>query len=401
METRRVYLDHNATTPLHPEVKKEMVEAMEMFGNPSSMHAFGREARANVEHSRQIVADFIGADEDEVVFVGSGSEANNTVLSLFACASNLCLPGFRAKTSIITTKIEHPCVLETSECLAHKGTKVRFLDVDQYGRVDMDQFKEYLTDNVGLVSVMTANNEIGTIQDIAEIAKLAHANGSLVHTDAVQAIGKMRMNVSDLGVDFLTMSAHKIYGPKGIGALYVKKGTPYCPFIRGGHQEKGRRAGTENTLGIIGLAKAIEMRDAEMDEEIKRMVEMKQALKNGIEGSIDDAVFNGHPTLSMPNTLNVSFPGAEGEAIMLYLDLQGIAVSTGSACASGSLDPSHVLLATGSSPERAHGSIRISMGRETTMEDIGYMLDVLPGIIKRIRSMSTAYITGGEHVAAK
>ncbi|PWW82757.1 cysteine desulfurase NifS [Prosthecochloris marina] len=401
METRRVYLDHNATTPLHPEVKKEMVEAMEMFGNPSSMHAFGREARANVEHSRQVVADFIGAHEDELVFVGSGSEANNTVLSLFACASNLCLPGFRAKTSIITTKIEHPCVLETSECLAHKGTKVKFLDVDQYGRVDMDQFKEYLTDNVGLVSVMTANNEIGTIQDIAEIAKLAHANGSLVHTDAVQAIGKMRMNVSDLGVDFLTMSAHKIYGPKGIGALYVKKGTPYCPFIRGGHQEKGRRAGTENTLGIIGLAKAIEMRDAEMDEEIKRMVEMKQALKNGIEGSIDDAVFNGHPTLSMPNTLNVSFPGAEGEAIMLYLDLQGIAVSTGSACASGSLDPSHVLLATGSSPERAHGSIRISMGRETTMEDIGCMLDVLPGVIKRIRSMSTAYITGGEHVAAK
>ncbi len=401
METRRIYLDHNATTPLHPEVKKEMVEAMEMFGNPSSMHVFGREARANVEHSRQVVADFIGAHEDELVFVGSGSEANNTVLSLFACASNLCLPGFRAKTSIITTKIEHPCVLETSECLAHKGTKVKFLDVDQYGRVDMDQFKEYLTDNVGLVSVMTANNEIGTIQDIAEIAKLAHANGSLVHTDAVQAIGKMRMNVSDLGVDFLTMSAHKIYGPKGIGALYVKKGTPYCPFIRGGHQEKGRRAGTENTLGIIGLAKAIEMRDAEMDEEIKRMVEMKQALKNGIEGSIDDAVFNGHPTLSMPNTLNVSFPGAEGEAIMLYLDLQGIAVSTGSACASGSLDPSHVLLATGSSPERAHGSIRISMGRETTMEDIGYMLDVLPGVIKRIRSMSTAYITGGEHVAAK
>ncbi|WP_294347668.1 cysteine desulfurase family protein [Prosthecochloris sp.] len=401
METRRVYLDHNATTPLHPEVKKEMVEAMEMFGNPSSMHSFGREARANVEHSRQVVADFIGAHEDEVVFVGSGSEANNTVLSLFACASNLCLPGFRAKTSIITTKIEHPCVLETSECLAHKGTMVKFLDVDQYGRIDMDQFKEYLTDNVGLVSVMTANNEIGTIQDIAEITKLAHENGSLVHTDAVQAVGKMRMNVSDLGVDFLTMSAHKIYGPKGIGALYVKKGTPYCPFIRGGHQEKGRRAGTENTLGIIGLAKAIEMRDVEMDEEEKRMVEMKQALKNGIEGSIDDVVFNGHPTLSMPNTLNVSFPGAEGESIMLYLDLQGIAVSTGSACASGSLDPSHVLLATGSSPERAHGSIRISMGRDTTMEEIGYMLEVLPGIINRIRSMSTAYITGGEHVAAK
>ena len=401
METRRVYLDHNATTPLHPEVKKEMIEAMEMFGNPSSMHAFGREARANVEHARHTVAEFIGAHDDEIVFVGSGSEANNTVLSLFACASNLCLPGFKTRTTIITTRIEHPCVLETSECLAHKGTKVRFLDVDQYGRIDMDQLREYLTDDVGLVSVMTANNEIGTIQDIAEITRMAHENGSLMHTDAVQAIGKMPMDVNGLGVDFLTMSAHKIYGPKGIGALYVRKGTPYCPFIRGGHQEKGRRAGTENTLGIIGLAKALEMRAQEMDEEVKRLTGMKDVLKNGIEKSIDDVIFNGHPTLSIPNTVNVSFPGAEGEAILLYLDLQGIAVSTGSACASGSLDPSHVLLATGSSPERAHGSIRISMGRETTMDEIEYMLDVLPGIITRIRSMSTAYVRGGEHVAAR
>ena len=401
MGTRRVYLDHNATTPLHPEVKKEMIEAMEMFGNPSSMHAFGREARANVEHARHTVAEFIGAHDDEIVFVGSGSEANNTVLSLFACASNLCLPGFKTRTTIITTRIEHPCVLETSECLAHKGTKVRFLDVDQYGRIDMGQLREYLTDDVGLVSVMTANNEIGTIQDIAEITRMAHENGSLMHTDAVQAIGKMPMDVNGLGVDFLTMSAHKIYGPKGIGALYVRKGTPYCPFIRGGHQEKGRRAGTENTLGIIGLAKALEMRAQEMDEEAKRLTGMKDALKNGIEKSINDVIFNGHPTLSIPNTVNVSFPGAEGEAILLYLDLQGIAVSTGSACASGSLDPSHVLLATGSSPERAHGSIRISMGRETTMDEIGYMLDVLPGIITRIRSMSTAYVRGGEHVAAR
>lgn len=401
METRRVYLDHNATTPLHPEVKKEMIEAMEMFGNPSSMHAFGREARANVEHARHTVAEFIGAHDDEIVFVGSGSEANNTVLSLFACASNLCLPGFKTRTTIITTRIEHPCVLETSECLAHKGTKVRFLDVDQYGRINMDQLKEYLTDDVGLVSVMTANNEIGTIQDIAEITRMAHENGSLMHTDAVQAIGKMPMDVNGLGVDFLTMSAHKIYGPKGIGALYVRKGTPYCPFIRGGHQEKGRRAGTENTLGIIGLAKALEMRAQEMDEEVKRLTGIKDVLKNGIEKSIDDVIFNGHPTLSIPNTVNVSFPGAEGEAILLYLDLQGIAVSTGSACASGSLDPSHVLLATGSSPERAHGSIRISMGRETTMDEIEYMLDVLPGIITRIRSMSTAYVRGGEHVAAR
>lgn len=197
------------------------------------------------------------------------------------------------------------------------------------------------------------------------------------------------------------MSAHKIYGPKGIGALYVRKGTPYCPFIRGGHQEKGRRAGTENTLGIMGLAKAVEMRALEMEDEARRFAAMKEVLVKGIEERIDNALFNGHPELSMPNTVNVSFPGAEGEAILLYLDLAGIAVSTGSACASGSLDPSHVLLATGSSAERAHGSIRISMGRETTMEEIEYVLDVLPGVISRIRSMSTAYIKGEEHVAAK
>ncbi len=401
MENRRIYLDHNATTPLHPEVKKEMIEAMEMFGNPSSMHVYGREARANVEHARGVVADLMGAREDELVFVGSGSEANNTVLSLFACASNLCLSDFRMRKSIVTTRIEHPCVLETSQCLAQRGTNVKFLDVDQYGRIDLDQLKDYLTDDVGLVSVMTANNEIGTIQDIPEISRMARENGSLVHTDAVQAFGKMPLNVDELGVDFLTISAHKIYGPKGVGALYVRKGTPYCPFIRGGHQEKGRRAGTENTLGIIGLARAVEMRAAEMDDEAKRLRAMKERLREGIEASIDEAYFNGHPTLSMHNTLNVSFPGAEGESILLYLDLEGIAVSTGSACASGSLDPSHVLLATGTDAERAHGSIRISLGRETTMEEIDYVLEVLPPTIRKIRNMSTAYIKGGEHAAAK
>jgi len=401
MGHKRVYLDYNATTPLHPEVRKEMAAAMEMFGNPSSMHSYGREARANVEHARKTVAEFLGAHEDELVFVGSGSEANNTVLSLFACASNLCIPGFKGRQGIITTKIEHPCVLETSQCLKHRGSQVKLLDVDRYGRIDMDQLKEYLDDHIGLVSVMMANNEIGTIQDIGEISRLAHEHGALMHTDAVQAVGKMPIDVNELGVDFLTMSAHKIYGPKGIGALYVRKGTPYCPFIRGGHQEKGRRAGTENTLAILGLARAVEMRREEMDEEARRLGEMKQVLRDGIAARIDDVEFNGHPELSMPNTLNVSFPGAEGEAILLYLDLEGIAVSTGSACASGSLDPSHVLLATGSSAERAHGSIRISMGRDTTMDEIRYVLDVLPNVIAKIRNMSTAYVKGGEHAAAE
>ncbi len=397
----KVYFDNNATTPLHPEVKKELIEAMGMFGNPSSMHAWGREARANVEDARSRVAGFIGAHDDEIVFVGSGSEANNTVLSLFVCASNQCIPGTKMRSSIITTKIEHPCVLETSECLAHRGARVKYLNVDRYGKVDLDQLAGMLGDDVGLVSVMMANNEIGTLQDIATISKMVHECGALMHTDAVQAVGKIPVDVAALGVDFLTISAHKIYGPKGVGALYVKKGIPYCPFIRGGHQERGRRAGTENTLGILGLGKAVEMRQLEMEAEEKRLASMKAILKKGIEERIDDIYFNGHPTDSLSGTLNVSFPGAEGEAILLYLDLEGIAVSTGSACASGSLDPSHVLLATGVDAERAHGAIRISLGRESTMQEVEYMLDILPKTIKRIRDMSTAYIKGGTHAASR
>jgi len=400
MSLRQIYLDNNATTPLHPEVKKEMIAAMEMFGNPSSMHAFGREARANVEDARRRVAGFMGAEESEIVFTGSGSEANNTVLSLFACGSNQCIPGM--SPTIITSKIEHPCVLETSQCLTHRGVKVKFLDVDRYGKVDLQQLDEMLSEgNVGLVSVMMANNEIGTLQDIAEISRIARRHGSFMHTDAVQAFGKVPVDVNELGVDFLTISGHKIYGPKGIGALYVRKGIPYCPFIRGGHQEKGRRAGTENTLGIMGLAMAVDMRAAEMEQEEVRLQGLKEMLRKGIEDTIDDSLFNGHPTDSLANTLNVSFPGAEGESILLYLDLAGIAVSTGSACASGSLDPSHVLLATGVDAERAHGSIRISLGRNNTVEDVEYVLDVLPGVINRIRNMSTAYVKGGVHAAAR
>ena len=396
----KVYFDHNATTPLHPEVKKEMIAAMEMFGNPSSMHAFGREARANVEHARRQVADFIGAKENEIIFVGSGSEANNTVLSLFVCSSIQCIPGSRRNT-IITTKIEHPCVLETAECLAHRGVKVKYLAVDRYGKIDLDQLASLLNDNVGLVSVMMANNEIGTLQDIETITRMVHDSGSYMHTDAVQAVGKVPVDVRTLGVDFLTVSAHKIYGPKGVGALFVKQGLPYCSLIRGGHQERGRRAGTENTLGILGMAKAVEMRMVEMPEEEERMLALKQVLQRGIEERIDDISINGHPTDSLAGTLNVSFTGVEGEAILLYLDLEGIAVSTGSACASGSLDPSHVLLATGVDAELAHGSIRFSMGRETTLQEVEYLLDVLPRIIKQIRNMSTAYIKGGLHATSR
>lgn len=393
MEARNVYLDNNATTPLHPEVKKELVKALEDFGNPSSLHQYGRSTRVKVERARESIARFIGADPDEIIFVGSGSEANNTVLSTVTCKPmghcDICI----THASVVTTNIEHPCILESAKCLRDRGTSVGFLDVDRDGKINLEQYKQMLGQNTGLVSVMMANNETGTIQDIKLLAKIAHENGALFHTDSVQAVGKIPVNVRDLDVDFLSLSAHKIYGPKGIGVLYVKKGVSFCPLIRGGHQELGRRAGTENTLGIIGMGKAIEMREIEMAPEAERLIELKTLLKSRLSEKIPDIEFVGHQEDCLPGTLNVSFAGAEGEAILLYLDLEGIAVSTGSACASGSLDPSHVLLAMGLEAESAHGSVRISMGRETTKEDIEYVAVKMESVIQRIRDMSTVYPT--------
>jgi len=383
-------MDHNATTPLHPQVKKSLKEAMGIFGNPSSLHTFGRRARALVEEARKKIASFIGATPDEVIFTGSGSEANNTVLNTITCRAKKCAHAWPDEAELITTSIEHPCILETSKCLQDKGIHVSYLAVDYLGKINIEELKKMISDKTGLVSVMMANNEIGTIQDIKTIAEIAHQHGALFHTDAVQAVGKIPVNVKELDVDFLTLSGHKIYGPKGIGALYIRKGTSFCPLIRGGHQEKGRRAGTENTLGIIGLGKAVEMRKKEMQAEEKLLRELKTMLKAGIEEKIPNVQFNGHPFECLANTLNISFDGAEGEAILLYLDQAGIAVSTGSACASGSLDPSHVLMATGIQVERAHGSIRISLGRENKKGDIEYILEVFPKIIHKIRKMSTA-----------
>lgn len=393
MTEKQIYMDNNATTALHPEVKKTLSESMDYFGNPSSLHSLGRKAHHIIEESREKVAKFINADTDEIFFVGSGSEANNTVLSILPCEStnHSCASQCSKGGGIITTKIEHPCILETSKCLSLKGTKVSFLDVDRTGLIKTDQLHKALKENTGLVSVMMANNEIGTIQDIKTISKISHENNSLFHTDAVQAVGKIPVDVKDLDVDFLTISGHKIYGPKGIGALYVKKGVRFCPLIHGGHQEKGRRAGTENTLGIIGLARAIEIRQIEMEQEEIRLLKLKNLLKKGISENIKDVHFNGHQTNSLPGTLNVSFDGVEGEAILLYLDLAGICVSTGSACASGSLDPSHVLLATGLPIELAHSSIRISLGRENTEEEVAYVIVKLKETIEKLRKMSTVY----------
>ncbi len=390
-QQRSVYLDHNATTPLHPEVKSQMIEAMDAFGNPSSLHEFGRRAKFMVDKAREKIASFIGANPDEIIFVGSGSEANNTVLSSLTCHPFSSCDVINPGAAVITTKIEHPCILEASKCLRDRGSQVAFMDVNDDGKVDAEQLSAMMGERTGLVSIMMANNETGTIQDIKKLAKVAHDNNALFHTDGVQAVGKIPVDVKELDVDFLSLSGHKIYGPKGIGVLYVKSGVNFCPLIRGGHQEKGRRAGTENTLGIIGLGKAIEMRVLEMESETKRMIEFRNMLKQGISDNIPDVKFIGHQEDCVPTTLNVSFLGAEGESILLYLDLEGIAVSTGSACASGSLDPSHVLLAMGLEAELAHGSIRISMGRRTTREEIVYTIDKLTSTIKRVRQMSTVY----------
>ncbi len=390
MKKREVYLDNNATTPLHPEVKKTLRAALEVFGNASSYHQCGRRARKLIEDSRGKVADLLGAQPEELIFVGSGSEANNTVLNTMACTSECCRTYHGRRQAIVTSAIEHPCVLETSRCLHDQGLEVFFIGVDGTGKIKIDELEKILAEKeIGLVSIMMANNEIGTIQDIKKIGRLAHRAGAFMHTDAVQAVGKMPVDVKELEVDFLTLSAHKIYGPKGVGVLYVKSGVPFCPLIRGGHQELGRRAGTENTLGIAGLGRAAEMAGREMEEERVKLLFLKEKLREGIFNSLEGVTLNGHPTDCLPGTLNISFQGAEGEAILLYLDLEGIAVSTGSACSSSSLDPSHVLLATGLPPEGAHGSIRFSLGRENTEEDVDYVMEKLPPVINKIRQMST------------
>ena len=390
-DKRFVYMDYNATTPLHPEVKSLMIEDLEIYANASSMHEAGRRARAQVEKARAAVARLVGAkDPETVIFTSGGSESNNTV---FNTMYEIGKQGKRRK--IITTAIEHPCVLNAAAHLEEEGFPVVFLRVDDKGRVDLDQLARELDPAVTgdggtlLVSVMAANNEIGTIQDLPRIAAMAKAAGAYVHTDATQAVGKIPVDVEAWGVDYLTMSCHKIYGPKGIGGLYARKGAPLEPLIRGGHQEKGFRAGTYNNLGIYGFGKAAELAAAELDGYRTRLGALRERLRTGIVAKIPHVRVNGHPTEVLPNTLNVSFPGAEGESILLSLDMEGIEVSTGSACASGSLEPSHVLLATGVGPELAHGSIRFSLGRGTTEADVDYVLEKLPPIIARLRRMST------------
>jgi cysteine desulfurase len=385
---RKVYIDYNATTPLNAQVKAAMIEDMEIFGNASSMHASGRLAHARIEQARSAVSNLIGGGDGSIIFTSGGSEANNMV---FQTMRRLIEDGTdtKSRNEILTTAIEHPCVLNSALNLKKAGFNVTVLPVDEYGKLKLDELKKSLSGKTLFVSVMAANNEIGTVQDIKEITALVKEAGAYMHIDAVQAVGKIPVNVKELNADYLTVSAHKIYGPKGVGALYVKKGAPLFTLIHGGHQENGLRAGTYNNLGILGFGKAAQIADADIEKYASYVCALRDRLRRGLEKNIPNIKINGHPKDILPNTLSVSFPGAEGESILLSMDMQGIEASTGSACASGSLEPSHVLLAAGLGPELAHGSIRFSLGWGITEADIDYIIETLPPIIARLRAMST------------
>ena len=384
---RWVYLDNNGTTRTADEVLEFMRENSGLYGNASSMHTLGRNAAAGIDWARQKTAMLIGALPEEIYFTSGATESNNTVLNIFRDRAD---DGDK-RSRIIISSVEHPASIESAKYLRKRGYKVDLCPVDHSGRVIVQELEKLMGDDVALVSIMTGNNETGTIQPVAECAEIAHRYGAYMHTDATQAIGKIPVDVNDLGADYLSLSAHKFYGPKGIGVLYARKGVPMAPYIHGGHQEHGMRAGTYNNQAIYGLGKAAELALAGVQEEHDKLWAMREALRKGIEERIPDVVINGSndEALCLPGTLNVSFPGAEGESILLYLDLEGIEVSTGSACATGSLEPSYVLLASGLEVELAHGSVRFSFGRYNTMDDVSYVLEKLPPIIEKIRAMST------------
>lgn len=380
---KRIYLDYAATTPTHPEVVKAMLPYFtDAFGNPSSIHSYGQEAKGSIEEARTRIAGLIGARDEELIFTSGGTEADNFALKGIAYANE------SKGNHIITSSIEHHAVLETCKFLEKRGFRVTYLPVDEYGLVDPADISQAITDKTVLISVMQANNEMGTIEPVAEIGKIAQKAGVCFHTDAVQAVGHIPVNVDQLGVDLLSMSAHKFYGPKGIGALYIRKGSKLTPFLHGGEQERRRRASTENVPGIVGFGKAAELAQQEMSEEAERLTCLRDRLVRGLLERIDHTRLNGHPTMRLPNNVNISVAFVEGESMLLNLDLEGICASTGSACSSSSLEASHILLAMGLSHEQAHGSLRFSLGRWTTEEDIERVLDVLPSIATKLRAMS-------------
>ena len=384
MNHKMIYLDNAATTAVRPEVLEAMLPWFtEHYGNPSSIHTAGREAKVAVEAARKQVAAAIGAQPQEVYFTGCGSESDNWAIRGLADVAK--------GRHLITSAIEHHAVLHPAEFLEKKGYDVTYLTVDEFGRVDPQAVKDAIREDTFLITIMTANNEIGTIQPIAEIGAIAKAAGVPFHTDAVQAVGAIPVDVKAMNVDMLSMSAHKFNGPKGVGALYIRKGLRVSPFMLGGAQEHKKRAGTENLASIVGMGKAIEIAVAEMEEHGKALSRLRDKLIAGVLKTIPDVRLNGHPTDRLPNNFNMCFRYIEGESLLMRLDLAGIEGSSGSACTSGSLDPSHVLLAIGLPHEIAHGSLRLTLGLDTTEEHIDYVLEKLPGIVQVLRDMSPLY----------
>ncbi len=383
---RRIYLDHAATTKPRPEVVEAMLPLLtDNYGNPSSIYSLGREAKRAVEEAREQVAAVLGAKPEEIYFTSGGSEADNLALQGVAWANE------RKGKHIITSSIEHHAVYDTCKFLQKRGFEITFVGVDHYGRVNPQEVAEAIREDTILISIMHANNEVGTIQPIAEIGEIARSRGVLFHTDAVQTVGAIPVNVNDLNCDLLSLSAHKFYGPKGVGVLYARKGTRFVPHIYGGAQERGRRAGTENTAGIVGLAKAITLAEEERERVQPRIKELRDRLRDGILARVDEVILTGHPEERLPNNLSLCFRYVEGEALLLNLDLQGIAASSGSACTSGSLEPSHVLLAMGLEHEIAHGSLRLTLGRENTAEEIDYVVEAVATAVEKLREMSPLY----------
>lgn len=380
------YFDHAATTATKEEVLKEMLPYFTLnYGNASSIYSIGRKSKKAVEESRHKAARAIGAEAKEIYFTSCGSESDNLAIKGVAFANK------EKGNHIITTKIEHPAVLHTCQHLEREGFKVTYLNVDSEGLINLNELEEAITPQTILISVMFANNEIGTIQPIKEIGTIAKKHNIYFHTDAVQAVGNVRINVNELNIDLLSMSAHKFYGPKGMGALYVRNGVKFEKIQDGGHQERNMRAGTENVAGIVGLGKAIELAYENFDDYNKKLTDLRDYYFSQVEEKIPDIKINGHRTKRLPGNANISFEFIEGESLLLYLDARGICASSGSACTSGSLDPSHVLLAIGLPPEIAHGSLRVAFGDDNTKEDVDFLVETLVEIVAKLRRMSPLY----------
>lgn len=381
---KKIYFDNAATTSVRDEVFNEMLPYFkEFYGNASSIYEIARNSKKAIEHAREQVANAIGAKADEIYFTAGGSESDNWALKGVADALS------EKGNHIITSAIEHHAILHTCQYLETKGFEVTYLPVDEYGKIRIEDLKAAIKPTTILISIMFANNEIGTIQPISEIGEIAKLNNIYFHTDAVQAVGHVKIDVNQMNIDLLSLSGHKLNGPKGIGALYIRKGIKIKPLIHGGAQEKNRRAGTENVPGIVGLGKAIEI--ADVDKSLEKLTYLRDKLINGILSKIDYARLNGHRTDRLPGNVNISFEFIEGESMLLLLDSKGICASSGSACTSGSLDPSHVLLAIGLPHEKAHGSLRLTLGYFNTEEEVDYIIEVLPPIVQRLREMSPLY----------